>query len=440
MSDPFSIASGVVGILSLGIQVTQGVFDYYNTFQSQYSDVNDTLDKTDALLGRLRQLREHLEGQCFREEDQQLKKDIEKIANSCEECIAELEDELQKFKEAKVEGVLAVARAKARRVAYPFRQSTLQKLEETVDDIMEQLSQALELLNLKNMGQLQSQMEDMGALLDLIRANQVETVIQNWLKAPDATINLNENCKKTHPGTGLWLTKGDHYARWLEHPGSFLWLVGFAGCGKSVLCSTAIQYAFRHRRSDSQIGVACFFFKFNDGGKQSASAVLRALVLQLSGQLELGDSQRGPLAELHAKYRCSSPTDEALLDCLHQLVRRFRDVYILLDALDESPRGRTRNDMLQILQELRAWAEPRVHLLVTSRDEVDIREELDASAEEKVPMRNESIDEDIKSYVSQHLRQNRRLRKWEEHFGRIEEELSHRAQGVWVICTDQLTS
>lgn len=427
MSDPLSISASVVGILSFGIQVTQGVFNYYDAFRNQHSDVHKILDKTHNLLDLFDHLKEHLTGQRFRQEDQRLVKSIEEAIDSCEECIAELDDELNKFKEKKIEGISAAARTTTRRLAYPFRKGTMQNLEEDVDSIAKQITQTLGLLRSKGTERIQGQVEDVKALLDFIRATQVDSSIQQWLKAPDATTNLNDNCKKKHPRTGLWLTKGDRFESWLQQPKSFLWLVGFAGCGKSVLCSTAIRYAFRHRQSSPRIGVACFFFTFNDSSKQSASAMLRALVLQLSSQLK---ADQHPVARLHKQYGSSSPTDEALLDCLCQLVRLFQDVYILVDALDESPRGELRSDVLQIIRDIRTWSEPGLHVLVTSRDEVDIRDELDASVEEKIPMKNESIDQDIQAYVSEHLSQNRRLRKWKDHFGRIETELSQRAQGV----------
>lgn len=105
-------------------------------------------------------------------------------------------------------------------------------------------------------------------------------------------------------------------------------------------------------------------------------------------------------------------------------------MYILLDALDESPRDKHRGDMLQALVDLRAWSEPGLHLLVTSREETDIRDELDASREKTIPMRNVSIDRDITAFISDHLRNNRRLRKWEEHYDQIETALTERARGV----------
>ncbi|KAL6414076.1 uncharacterized protein AUP68_00590 [Ilyonectria robusta] len=53
----------------------------------------------------------------------------------------------------------------------------------------------------------------------------------------------------------------------LEKPDSFLWLVGVTGCSKSVLCSTIIQYAFQHRRANPRIGIAIFYFTFNNESK-----------------------------------------------------------------------------------------------------------------------------------------------------------------------------
>lgn len=154
--------------------------------------------------------------------------------------------------------------------------------------------------------------------------------------------------------------------------------------------------------------------------------MLRALVLQLSGQLK----DNYLLSQLHNSYRNAMPPDEALMDCLHQLVRAFKNVYIILDAVDESPQDRARVDVLQALVDLRAWLEPGFHLLVTSRDLKDIRDELGASQDEAISMKNACVDGDIEPFISSYLRTNRRLRKWEEYYSRIEAALTERANGV----------
>ncbi|KAH6870903.1 ankyrin repeat-containing domain protein, partial [Thelonectria olida] len=430
MTDPLSVAGSAVGVISLGITVAQGLFDYYAAFQGQKSDVAYTTKKLSRLLELLESLRQQLERRQSQADDRGILTSMEYCMGDCKELIRDLEAELNKFNQAPHQGTMAGLRAAGRRIAYPFRQSTLQKLDEDVDDFVSCLSLAMQLLQQSDICRVQDDIEDTKALLDLTRATQVSSGIREWLKAPDATIGFNEAVKKKHPGTGLWFVKGPAFTAWLEKPGSFLWLVGFAGCGKSVLCSTAIQFAFRHRRANPRIGIAFFFFTFNDQSKQDASAMLRALVLQLSSQL---DDNRSLVSRLYCN---GSPPDLALMYCLHQLVRAFKDVYIVLDALDESPRDKHREAMLQYLAELRAWSEPGLHLIVSSRDEVDIREELGALPEETIMMKNDSVDRDIASFISEHLHNNRRLRKWDEHRARIETALTTRAQGVfrWVEC------
>jgi ankyrin repeat domain-containing protein 50 len=296
------------------------------------------------------------------------------------------------------------------------------------------LSLALQVLQQKDISNVQDDIEDAKAVLDLVRAGQISSTIRDWLKAPDATINYNEACKVKHLGTGLWLVNGPFFSAWLAKPKSFLWLNGFAGCGKSTLCSTSIQYAFRHRRSNPRIGIAFFFFKFNDESKQDASAMLRALVLQLSSQL---NDNHALLSGLYDRYRNATPPGHDLEDCLHQLVRAFEHVYIILDALDESPRTKHRRGVFEALVIIREWLEPGLHLLVTSRDEADIRgvlhDELCASPDEIVSMKNDSVDSDIASFISSYLKSNRRLRKWEKYHDQIEKALTERAIGVWVL-------
>jgi ankyrin repeat domain-containing protein 50 len=429
--DPLSVAGSAAGIISIGIKATQYLVDYYSAYKIQKSDVAHTIKRLEHLLGVLETLRNQLANRKFRADEQDLRKNVEDSIQNCEECTHELQDEAVKFKDNSEDGIRATARTAARRVAYPFRQSTLQKLEEDVDETISHLSLALQGLQVADIGNIRNDVEDTRALLDLIRASQISTAIREWLKAPDAAINYNEACKKRHPGTGLWFVKGSPFSAWLTKPNSFLWLNGFAGCGKSVLCSTAIQHAFRHRRSKPHVGIAFFFFTFNDDAKQDSSAMLRALVLQLSGQL---NDNHGILSRLHDNYRNAMPPDQALLDCLHQLVRAFSDTYIILDALDESPRDKGRTDVLQALVDLRAWSEPGLHLLVTSRDEPDIRDmlhdELGALRDETIPLKNDSVDSDITSFISGSLKNDRRLRKWEKYHGQIGKALTEHANGV----------
>lgn len=427
MSDPLSVAGTAVGIISLGITVAQGLVDYYAAFQSQWCEISRTMKKLSGLLDLLGDLRQGLEREQPGLNDCTIPATVESQLEDCKDLIQELQKELGKFKRAPKDQTMAGLRAVGRRCAYPFRRSTLQKLEEDVDEFVKCLSFSMQLMQQRNITFLQDNIEDSKVVLDLVRATQVSSDITNWLKAPDATINFNEAVKRKYCSTGQWFVKGSSFQNWLQKPRSFLWLVGFAGCGKSTSCGTTIQYAFRHRRGNRSIGMAFFFFAFNDERKQDATSMLRALVLQLSSQLSTGHTF---LLQLQESYRNTSPPEEALMDCLRQLLRAFSDVYIVVDALDESPRDKHREAVLRVLAELRSWPEPILHIMVSSQDQVDIRDALDAKVEEIIRMRNTAIDSDIAAFVSWNLRSNPRLRKWEGCHARIETALTQQAQGV----------
>lgn len=429
--DGLSVAASVAGIVTLGIQVTRSLVDFFSAYKNQKFYSAHTMNRLDRLLGVLENLRNQIGSRTFLADEQDLLKNIEGSIQVCEGYIRKLQSKTEKFTGESTHGIRAAGRTAAYQVAYPFRQSTLQKLEEDIDEIVSHLFRVLQLLGQKDIHEVRSNSEDTKALLDLVRADQISSEIHKWLKAPDATTNFNEACKKRYDGTGLWLVESSSFSAWLNKHKSFMWLKGFAGCGKSVLCSLAIQYTFAHRRSNPRIGIAFFFFTFNDGAKQDSSAMLRALVLQLSGQL---NNNHGLLSRLHDDCPNAMPPDQGLMGCLHQLILAFDDVYIILDALDESPQDKYRRDVLQALVDLRAWSEPGLHLLVTSREEPDICDvlvdELGAFRDETISMMNESVDSDIASFISGSLKKDRQLRRLGKYHDHIEKSLIVRANGV----------
>lgn len=50
MTDPLPVAAGVAGLVSLGIQVTQSLVEFYNAYKKQDSDLNSTTKRLKSLL------------------------------------------------------------------------------------------------------------------------------------------------------------------------------------------------------------------------------------------------------------------------------------------------------------------------------------------------------------------------------------------------------
>ncbi|KAL9124786.1 MAG: hypothetical protein Q9175_008178, partial [Cornicularia normoerica] len=433
MTDPVSVTGTVVGVTALGIQVTQSLVNFYSSYKCQKAELLHMTERLDGLLDIFQCLDKALSDRNPQADEQSLMKTIETSTQSCVGLIRELQDECQKFSKTPSNEFIAAVKVAGRRATYPFRQSTLQKLDEAIGEIRVNLSSALEVLQLKDNKRIQDDRTEMKFSVDSIRTHQVSMDIRIWLNAPDAFTDHNAACTKKHPGTGKWLVKSPQFSRWLTEGDSILWLNGFAGSGKSVLCSTAIQSALRHRRSDPDVGVAFFYFTFNDKSKQDDSAMLRALLLQLSSQLR---DSHADLTQLHDSYKAGVPPSPILIDYLQRLIQRFRHVYIILDALDESPLNGPRVRVLDALDAIRNWGVQCLHLFFTSRDELDIRETLGLSPAHQIKMQNSGIDRDISEYISGRLDTDQRLRRLLPYREKIQESLAARAKGMfrWVDC------
>jgi hypothetical protein len=91
------------------------------------------------------------------------------------------------------------------------------------------------------------------------------------------------------------------------------------------------------------------------------------------------------------------------------------ETFLVIDALDEVPFGPQRDRVLDILTELSALNLPHLHILVTSRDQPDIREALISnSACKSVSMNNSSVQADISKFVSRAVQRDAGLRPWEQ--------------------------
>lgn len=427
MADPLSIASGIAGLLSLGIQVTQSLINFYTDYKDQDTDLARITRNFQDLQSIFRSLGTALQDSRSQADAQELLQEVDDITQRCQEIIKELQIECQKFDASSSTGFQGRVQVARRRVAYPFRKSTLQKLEEDVSEIRDNLSLALNVLQVKNENQIQYDISDLKLLIERTNANQMSSMIRDWLKAPDASIDHNIAFGKRHPNTGLWLINNENFANWLVKGNSFLWINGFQGCGKSVLCSTAIQHTFHHMKDTCSVGVAFFYFSFNDQSKQNNHGMLCALLLQLSSQTPDGETG---LKKLYEAQNSSTPTVNVLLDALRVVLSRFDKVFILLDAIDESPREGERESVLEGIDIIRKWDLPSLHLLVTSRNEFDIRESFKPSLDEDLSMKNEEVDRDISNFISDQLKDDKKLQRWKAFHGEIQEKLTQRAQGV----------
>jgi hypothetical protein len=94
-------------------------------------------------------------------------------------------------------------------------------------------------------------------------------------------------------------------------------------------------------------------------------------------------------------------------------------VYIIIDALDESPdtygMPSPREQVLDLVKELVQLSTPNLHLCVTSRPEIDIRNALEPLTSCRVSLHEQSGQrQDIIDYVTSVVHSDSKMRRWRD--------------------------
>ena len=188
-----------------------------------------------------------------------------------------------------------------------------------------------------------------------------------------------------------------------------------------------------------EASMAYFYFDFRDANKQGLRDLVASILTQLS-------ARSGPrcdvLSDLYSAHDDGKkqPSDIRLAECLKNMLilPDHRPTYIIIDALDESwnsswiPSPRER--VLQLVEELVELRLPDLHICVTSRLEIDIRDILEPLTSHRVSLHDQSGQrQDIVDYIKSvvHSDSEPIMRGWStEDRGLVVKVLSERADGM----------
>lgn len=254
--------------------------------------------------------------------------------------------------------------------------------------------------------------------------------IRRWLSPPDPSTNANKARELRYEGTGCWLLENPTFQEWREGTRQHLWLLGLAGCGKTVLSGAVLDHL---AEKDDHV-VLSFFFDFNDTRKQTLDGMLRSLIYQLYSRG--GDYE----AEIDKLYQAHSgetqPATKTLSDAVAQVLRNSKQVFVLLDALDEAT---TRPALVSWIKSIADTPElGHVKMMYTSRPEKEfVRDIPDIIGEEScLETDRESINADIRTYVVRRLEESREMAKWASRptmLAQIRDVIGSKSDGMCVV-------
>lgn len=217
--------------------------------------------------------------------------------------------------------------------------------------------------------------------------------------------------------TDSWIMIDATYINWLEDERSLvLWLHGDPGKGKTMLAIALIEEFSRNLRlgqSTKDTALLYFFCDNQDDRRKTASLILRGLIYQIL-------CQHPELAVyLHSEYEKQREQLFSSPNSLHTLWRIFqtiieysglREVYIVIDALDECDKE-TMETFLVLLEpyitveedDLAASSQKdpscNIKWLLTSRNELMIKQLLTGSLEISLEENSAHVDEAVLKFI-----------------------------------------
>jgi len=185
--------------------------------------------------------------------------------------------------------------------------------------------------------------------------------------------------------------------------------------------------------------LAYFYFDFRDTEKQHLRGLLSSLVFQLAAE---SDPCYQILSRLYSDHAGGTrePSEDALSQCLVEMLNLSGQpaMYIIIDALDECPNiseseiPPAREPVLEFLENLVELKIPNVHICVSSRPEIDIRDILEPLEPLQMSLHDESGQKaDISSYIDLVVRSDQRMKRWREGDKKLViDTLSEKADGM----------
>ncbi|KAF5334025.1 hypothetical protein D9758_017416 [Tetrapyrgos nigripes] len=249
--------------------------------------------------------------------------------------------------------------------------------------------------------------------------------IQEWIDAPNPSINFNAAYNKMTKGTGVWLLEDSRFNEWKDE-GGLLWLQGKAGSGKTFLCTKAIlSISTEHQ-------VVYFYFDTLDQTKSKGTyqGMLSSLMLDVGLQSDWEHIK--DLYKQNNEGRIKMPGDVMKATLLKLLVQKPSTTCIFIDAMDECQASDQHLVSRLILDLVELGS--KIHMFVSCRhtaSTVGI-----SSATYEISLNEQVVESDIQRHIEQ-VFQDRPLSV--DVHKEVTEALAHGAHGQirWVDCQIQ---
>lgn len=231
MAEPFSIVSGIAGLITLSTAVLTAGYNYVKSVSSAPEDFKSLIRETASLNAVLSQLVSHsLSDQKVQQTYPLIQQDL---LQDCEEtlfCIQSL------IRDCELVGGSRRKNA-VNSLSWPLKQKEIIKNRERLGRLCASLHTAISIESASTLRTLEHEQKWGNEVVRELMWNADEIKVQkmlDWLSTLDPTVKHTATTLLKQPGTCEWFLQEQTVCDWLNH-GKLFWLHGASGMGKTVL-------------------------------------------------------------------------------------------------------------------------------------------------------------------------------------------------------------
>ncbi|OCT47211.1 ankyrin repeat protein [Cladophialophora carrionii] len=430
MTDPFSIVTGVAGIITLAGEVISRCYRYGCAVSGAPDEAKRLVSEVTGLSGIL------VGVQVLVKQSSLPGYQLEHPLRNCLAVLQTLSSKLQKYSldSSQSSGKRAVSR-----LLWPLRRSDTEELITAIERHKNSLSLSLSSLSVEALMSQSTTIEDISdSLADLSmnvkssHAAQQRRDILDWLSEHQYEAQYQRSYQLHCSNTCRWLLADPAFLDWSKARSSLLWMHGQVGTGKTIATSYLIHHLITTKRSDSLLGY--FYYDASTMESLTPESFFGAIIKQFCSDLpelpaEIVD------AYARASNRTGSPKRASLGDLesfLRSLLESHDSATIVVDGLDESPNYAAVCDFLTSSVLAGKYA---LRVFISSRPELHLRRRFRGFQE--IPVPEVAVEEDISVYIRMRINTNPRLRRMSDkmkHY--VEMTLRADSHGMfrWVQC------
>lgn len=396
--EPFEVATGVVGVVSLIIQITQTIVQLGLDWKEAPDNVKASITELQALKTVLSETNTNLTvnpefANAFGNQHSAVLSQMGAMGSSpsgitalVEMCNNELNDLLKELRRRseKHERRLSWERVKSAFLAKTMRES-MENLHRQC-----QILNSLVLVDTAALGAATyNEVKEARTENQIWQQSEETRQVIAWLSQVDSGAQLSDHLRQRQEGTGTWIFDTDQYQTWLASDQSTLFCPGVPGAGKTIATSIVIDELYRQFQNDKSVGITFAFctFQQRDAKKED---ILASLLKQLICKSASLPSAVKDLYSDHARIP-RRPSYDALSKALRTVVSQLSKSFIIVDALDEGwfPGGAL-NRIISTVFELQG--ECPINFLATSRFIPDIAAEFKDAGSSFLEIRANDLD------------------------------------------------